>query len=115
MANHIGGLDDRVVVGMLDERWAHLHAQSNPSRSRNDDNGPSSLLPMAVQPEFLPRRSRLRPEPTYVLSSMRSTQTANHPVSIARPVLVFALALTLHSPATQEGLLLRLVPHRTSL
>ncbi|KAK4242531.1 hypothetical protein C8A03DRAFT_11256, partial [Achaetomium macrosporum] len=78
VANRIGGLDDRVVA-MFGERWAHLHAESNPSRLRDDDNDPSPMLTMAVGPEFLPRRSRLRPEPTYALSSMRSTQAANHP------------------------------------
>lgn len=74
-----GLLDDRVVA-MFGERWAHLHAEANPSPLRDNDNDPSPMLSMAVDPEFLSRRSQLRPEPTYTLSSIRSTQAPNHPV-----------------------------------
>ena len=80
-----GILDDRVVA-MFGERWAHLHAESNPSPLRDTDNDPSPILTMAVDPEFLSRRNQLRPEPTYALSSIRSTQAANHPVSLRRPL-----------------------------
>ncbi|KAK4154597.1 hypothetical protein C8A00DRAFT_32633 [Chaetomidium leptoderma] len=73
----VGILDDRVVA-MFGERWAHLHAESNPSPLRDDDNDPSPMLTMAVEPEFMPRRTQLRPEPTYALSSIRSTQAPNH-------------------------------------
>jgi hypothetical protein len=82
----IGLLDDRVVT-MFGERWAHLHAESNPSPLRDDNNNePSPMLSMAVEPEFLSsRRSQLRPEPTYALSNMRSTQAPGHPVSVLHP------------------------------
>ncbi|KAK4039455.1 hypothetical protein C8A01DRAFT_36583 [Parachaetomium inaequale] len=81
----IGLLDDRVVT-MFGERWAHLHAESNPSPLRDDNNDPSPMLSMAVEPEFLTRRSQLRPEPTYALSNMRSTQAPGHPSrSTSRP------------------------------
>jgi len=78
---------------MFGERWAHLHAESNPSPLRDDNNDPSPMLSMAVEPEFLTRRSQLRPEPTYALSNMRSTQAPGHPVSmpLSTPKLPFAL------------------------
>lgn len=73
VASRMGILDDRVVA-MFGERWAHLHAESNPSPLRDDDNGRSPMLTtMAVDSEFLPR-SRPPPEP-YTLSSIRSTQS----------------------------------------
>jgi hypothetical protein len=79
VAGRMGILDDRVVA-MFGERWAHLHAESNPSPRRDDSNEPSPLLGMAVESEFLPR-SRPPPEPyAYTLSNIRSTQAPNHPV-----------------------------------
>lgn len=89
----VGILDDRVVT-MFGERWAHLHAESNPSPLRDDSNDRSPMLPMAVEPEFFPRRSQLRPEPTYALSSIRSTQSPNHPVRSRRLLLSIVRALT---------------------
>ncbi|KAK4113842.1 hypothetical protein N656DRAFT_767545 [Canariomyces notabilis] len=78
VAGRMGILDDRVVA-MFGERWAHLHAESNPSPRRDDSNEPSPLLGMAVESEFLPR-SRPPPEPyAYTLSNIRSTQAPNHP------------------------------------
>ncbi|KAL2129602.1 hypothetical protein VTI74DRAFT_7536 [Chaetomium olivicolor] len=71
-------VDDRVAA-MLGERWAQLHAESNPSPLRDEDNNPVPTLTMAVDSEFLPRRNRQRPEPTFALSSLRSTQARNHP------------------------------------
>ncbi|KAK3360027.1 hypothetical protein B0T25DRAFT_534553 [Lasiosphaeria hispida] len=77
MASRLGILDDRVVA-MFGERWAHLHAESNPSPSRDDeDNDPLSA--MAAEPEFFPRnRMGMHSEP-FTTSSMRSTQAPNHP------------------------------------
>lgn len=75
-SRRIGLLDDRAVT-MFGERWAHLHAESNPSPLRDHNNEPPSMLNMAVDVEFMTRRNRrshLRPEPPYALSNMRSTQ-----------------------------------------
>ncbi|KAK4104021.1 hypothetical protein N658DRAFT_514031 [Parathielavia hyrcaniae] len=77
--------DDRAVA-MFGERWAHLHAESTPNLFRDDDNDPSPTLTMAVEPDFLSRRSQPRPEPTYALSNLRSTQAPGHPSrSATRP------------------------------
>ncbi|GAB1312558.1 hypothetical protein MFIFM68171_02768 [Madurella fahalii] len=79
VANRMGMLDDRVIA-MFGERWAHLHAESNPSPLREDDSEPSPILTTAaVDSDFLPRRNRLRPERTYALSNIRFTQAPNHP------------------------------------
>lgn len=78
-SRRLGLLGDRAVT-MFGERWAHLHADPNPNPSplRDDSNDPASILNMAVDVEFMNRRNRrsqLRPEPTYALSNIRSTQT----------------------------------------
>jgi len=89
MAARLGVLDDRVIA-LFGERWAHLHGETNPSPSRDDeDNDPSPLSIMAVDSEFLPRR-RLPgvPEP-YATSSIRSTQAPGHPVR-ADPVTMIS-------------------------
>ncbi|KAL1840227.1 hypothetical protein VTJ49DRAFT_710 [Mycothermus thermophilus] len=70
------GLDDHLVT-IFGERWAHLHAESNPSPLRNDLESAHNL-PMAVESAFLPRHREPRPEPTYALSSIRSTQASDH-------------------------------------
>ncbi|KAK4122295.1 hypothetical protein N657DRAFT_646979 [Parathielavia appendiculata] len=69
-------LDDRAVT-MFGERWAHF--ESNPNLFRDEDNDSSPMLTMAGEPDFLPRRNQLRPEPTYALSNLRSTQAPGHP------------------------------------
>ncbi|SPQ21984.1 efeca579-ab4c-4eba-8b90-5d7f5a472828 [Thermothielavioides terrestris] len=77
-ANRMSLLDERLAA-VFGERWTNLHTETNPSPLRDEDNNPSPMLAMAVDSEFLPRRSRLRPEPTYTLSSIRSTQAPDHP------------------------------------
>jgi hypothetical protein len=74
----IGIPDDQAAT--MFERWAHMR-ESNLSPLFGDHSEPSPMPPMAVEPDFLPRRNQLRPEPTYALSSIRSTQAPDHPVS----------------------------------
>jgi hypothetical protein len=69
---------DRIVT-MFGERWAHLHAESNPSPLRDDHN---DLLTMAVEPEFLSRNRAPSAEP--YLGSYRPSQVPSHPVSAVR-------------------------------
>ncbi|KAK4658012.1 hypothetical protein QC762_203040 [Podospora pseudocomata] len=81
------GLDDRVIT-MFGERWAHLHAGSNPSLTQTDDDN-SPILPrptdsqLAAQDAYsnFQRRDRYmsRMEPLPMVSSLRSTQAPNHP------------------------------------
>ncbi|KXX73808.1 hypothetical protein MMYC01_209113 [Madurella mycetomatis] len=88
VASRMGILDERVVA-MFGERWAHLHAESNPSPRRDDSSDTSPMLTMAVDAEFLPR-SRPHPEPySYTLSNIRSTQAPNHPSRSATPSSAF--------------------------
>jgi len=79
MAARLGVLDDRVVA-LFGERWAHLHGETSPSRD-DEDNNPSPLSIMAVEPEFLPRRRLPSVTEPYATSSIRSTQAPGHPVS----------------------------------
>ncbi|KAK3903101.1 hypothetical protein C8A05DRAFT_33181 [Staphylotrichum tortipilum] len=77
-----GLLDDRLVT-VFGERWAHLHAESNPAPPRDRESRALRLASYAVEPSFLTRPSQPRTEPIYALSSIRSTQTSAH--SSARP------------------------------
>lgn len=77
MAARLGVLDDRVVA-LFGERWAHLHGETSPSRD-DEDNNPSPLSIMAVEPEFLPRRRLPSVTEPYATSSIRSTQAPGHP------------------------------------
>ncbi|KAK4172352.1 hypothetical protein QBC36DRAFT_338071 [Triangularia setosa] len=72
------GLDDRVVA-MFGERWAHLHAGSNPSQTQTDDDTlPISAPPAGFNPS--PRNPYLsRTDPLPMVSSLRSTQAPDHP------------------------------------
>jgi len=73
------GLDDRLVT-VFGERWAHLHAESNPT-PRDHDSEAALLASYAVEPSFLGRSINPRAEPIYALSNIRSTQTSAHSVS----------------------------------
>ncbi len=75
-----GLLDDRLVT-VFGERWAHLHAESNPAPSRDRDSEAALLASYAVEPSFLARPTQPRAEPIYALSSIRSTQSSAHSVS----------------------------------
>ena len=84
MANRLGILDEREVAA-AGERWAHLHAESNPSPLRDgEDDELFPLSAMAVEADFLPRRVPPAAE-SYAMSSMRSTQAPNHPVRVSLP------------------------------
>ncbi|KAK0670816.1 hypothetical protein QBC41DRAFT_66201 [Cercophora samala] len=81
------GLDDRVVA-MFGERWAHLHAGSNPSQTQTDDDTSPILPPptdsqLAAQDSYSSSYHRerylSRMEPLPMVSSLRSTQAPNHP------------------------------------
>ncbi|KAL2261245.1 hypothetical protein VTK26DRAFT_4516 [Humicola hyalothermophila] len=53
MASHAAGLpSDRLAV-MFGDRWARFRAGTNPNPPHDDDNDPSPVLAMAVEPEFL--------------------------------------------------------------
>ncbi|KAK0735554.1 hypothetical protein B0T21DRAFT_384376 [Apiosordaria backusii] len=71
---------------MFGERWAHLHAGSNPSQTQTDDDtSPISAPPAdpqsaSAEPYFIPRERYLsRMEPLPRESSLRTTQAPNHP------------------------------------
>ncbi|KAK3327841.1 hypothetical protein B0T19DRAFT_175383 [Cercophora scortea] len=72
------GLDES-VVHMFGERWAHLHAESNPAPALDHDVEESISVPQAVAPDFHIRRRYQPPPAPYTTSSMRSTQAPNHP------------------------------------
>ncbi|KAK3684733.1 hypothetical protein B0T22DRAFT_196309 [Podospora appendiculata] len=75
----LGGLDES-VVHMFGERWAHLHAESNPAPTRDHEIEESISVPQgAVAPDFHIRRRYQPPPAPYTTSSMRSTQAPNHP------------------------------------
>ncbi|KAL2170997.1 hypothetical protein VTG60DRAFT_4012 [Thermothelomyces hinnuleus] len=67
------------TVTIFGEPWAHLHAEPHPGPFRDDGHVLFPALSMAVESDFLPPRTQARPEPTYALSNMRSTQASNHP------------------------------------
>lgn len=82
-ASRLSILDDSMLA-LFGERWAHLHAESNPSPSRDDPEA-LMLTATAVEPEFLPtRRVRLTAmaEPPYATSSLRSTQEPGRSVRV---------------------------------
>lgn len=64
MPSHIGILDDGALT-IFGERWAHLHAESNPAPSRDE--------------EIDRRRRSSRAADTYATSSLRSTQARASP------------------------------------
>ncbi|KAL2160611.1 hypothetical protein VTH06DRAFT_1299 [Thermothelomyces fergusii] len=65
------------TVTIFGEHWAHLHAEPHPGPFRDDSHILFPALSMAVESDFLPPRAQPRPEPTYTLSNMRSTQASS--------------------------------------
>ncbi|KAL2143685.1 hypothetical protein VTI28DRAFT_10115 [Corynascus sepedonium] len=77
-ANRRRGLFGDGTVTIFGEPWAHLHAEGGPGSLRDESHVLFPALSMAVESDFLPPRTQSRPEPTYALSNMRSTQASGH-------------------------------------
>ncbi|KAK3994693.1 hypothetical protein QBC44DRAFT_235595 [Cladorrhinum sp. PSN332] len=77
LATRMGVVDERVSA-LFSDRWAHLHADSNPSRQENDGSQTARLRDRTRFVVYNRRTAGPGGEP-YIVSSLRSTQVPDHP------------------------------------